>query len=273
MIYLHSNKKKMALKVFKKGNVLAATDTITGETVRINGTFSWYSIDEVNNSVSIGELTNQHKTISALAANVQDEEGTAIGDLAAVDTYLSEATNFKSASGGSGASGLYAQTADGTLVDTSTETSLIGTGVGSLTIAADSLKVGDSFRIKLGGILNSTGGGSPTSIEIKVKKNGSVLATTGFFELDTVSGHGFQVESNFTVRSIGVGGVIVSTSSFSYSKDIISSNDRMLSGHIDQDSEVVDTTSANDLDVTATFKNLNKGNTIQSTSFVYQKTY
>ena len=46
----------MALKVFKKGNVLAATDTITGETVRINGTFSWYSIDEVNNSVSITPL-------------------------------------------------------------------------------------------------------------------------------------------------------------------------------------------------------------------------
>lgn len=253
----------MALKVFKKGNVLAATDTVTGETVRINGTFAWYSLDEVSNSISIGELTNQHKTISALVSNIQNEEGTSIGDLAAVDTYLSEATNFKSASGGSGASGLYAQTSDSTLINNTTETSLIGTGVGSLSIEANSLKVGDSFKIKIGGVLNSSGNKPASSIEIKLKKGSSLLSSTGIFDLQTVTNKGFIFESSFTVRSIGVSGVIVSSSSFSYSNG----------SYIEQYSQIVDTTSVSNLDVTATFVSLNKNDSIQSTSFVYEKTH
>ena len=259
----------MALKVFKKGNVLAAIDTLTGETARINGTFAWYSIDEINNSISIGELTNQHKTISALAANVQDEDGTPIGDLVAIDTYLSEATNFKAASGGSGASRLFSQTADGVLISDTTEQSLIGSGEGSLRIEANSLKVGDSFKVKVGGILNS----STTAIaDIYVRINSLNLFVVQSLSLDESLGNGFDITSVFTVRDIGSGGVLFSINSFTYSKTEVTASDTTILGKILSDSAAIDTTISNDLDVFFRFSKKSKNDSIQSTYCVFQKT-
>ena len=55
--------------------------------------------------------------------------------------------------------GLYAQTVQSALINTAPEQSIIGTGVGGLSIPANGFSVGDSFHGKLGGLLNATGGG------------------------------------------------------------------------------------------------------------------
>ena len=88
----------MALKIYRKGNVLVCDDGT--ESLRINGTFSAYSLDTLNEVVTINELGNEHKTISAYSVDCQDNKGNGFENFEALDNYLSVNTNFSGLLGG-----------------------------------------------------------------------------------------------------------------------------------------------------------------------------
>ena len=74
-------------------------------------------------------------------------------------------------------SGLYAQTVQSaTLTNSTTETSVVGTGVGSLSVPADAFVVGDSYHAKIGGVISAQ---NNDTITIRIKTGSTVLATTG----------------------------------------------------------------------------------------------
>lgn len=165
--------------------------------------------------------------------------------------------------------GLYSQIVASSLISTTGEQSLVGTGVGSLSIPANGFSVGDSFHAKIGGKINSTGGGGRSEIIIRVKAGSAVLATTGAFDLDNATDQGWECELDFTVAAIGAIGSMCTNGDFVYTKD----GNRQVFGYIFQDVEPFDTTISNTLDITAEWNVLNSGDDIHSSNFVLCQTY
>ena len=168
--------------------------------------------------------------------------------------------------------GLFAQTANSTIVtNTTTESTLIGTGVGTLSVPANGFSVGDSFRAVFGGVMNA---GNNETIRIKLK-SGSVilldsgLQNTGSSVIDDV----WSLNVDFTVRQIGTAGVasIVSLGSFHYTK----TNNASVQGFGFNvvNNTTFNTTISNTLDVTVQWGSASTGNNIYSDIFILNKTY
>jgi hypothetical protein len=167
--------------------------------------------------------------------------------------------------------GLYAQTSNSIpITATSVESSLIGTGLGTLSVPANAFKVGDSFVAKLIGHITCVG---TATIEIRIKSGSVILADTGVIALDTTTNKHWNIDVNFTIRSLGVAGVgsIASGGLFSYIKN----SGLNFEG---QDFSIInnttfDTTITNTLNVTAQWNTNNAGNNIYSELFILNKIY
>lgn len=167
--------------------------------------------------------------------------------------------------------GLYAQTIQGTpITNTITETTLIGSGVGGLTVPANNFSVGDSFHAIMTGHLNCA---NNQGITFRIKANSTLLADTGSITLNTATNRHFRLEVFFTVRALGVSGVasIVSGGTFMYTK-----NASVAFEGADFSTETLigfDTTIANTLNITAQWAGVNPSNSIYSELFTLNKTY
>ena len=170
---------------------------------------------------------------------------------------------------GFGNYGLFAQTVQGPTINTAPEQSIVGTGLGSLSVPANGFAIGDSFHAKLGGKINATGGGGRSEIIIKIRSNGTVLASTGIFDLDNATDQGWELELDFTIISIGASGSISTNGDFVYTKDAA----RDVYGYIFQDVQTIDTTVVSTLDVTVEWNVINGGDDIYCANFVLQKIY
>jgi len=165
--------------------------------------------------------------------------------------------------------GLYSQTVASAVINTAPEQSIVGTGVGSLSVPANTFVVGDSYHAKIGGRINATGGGGRSEIIIRVKSGTTVLASTGIFDLDSAINQGWECELDFTVLAIGATGSIATNGNFAYTR----SGSRQVFGYIFQDTQTIDTTVLNTLDITVEWNVINAGDDIFSQNFVLHKTY
>lgn len=92
--------------------------------------------------------------------------------------------------------GLFAQTESSTVItNTTTESSLIGNGVGSLTIPANGFAIGDSFHAKLIGHISCN---SSATIRIRIKADSILLADTGVITLATTTNKHWEINVYLT---------------------------------------------------------------------------
>lgn len=174
--------------------------------------------------------------------------------------------------GPAGLPGLFAQTADGAPVTgTAVETTIIGTGVGSLSIPANGFSVGDSFTCALDGLISCVGS---ATLHVRVKTlSGAILADTGIIDMEAATSKSWLLNLYFTIRNIG-GTTVASISSgglFSYIKNSgVNFEGYVLSkvNNID-----FDTTINNTLVVTVQWNTTNAGNSILSRNFTLTKIY
>ena len=138
---------------------------------------------------------------------------------------------------------LFTQTADKTIQNTNAETSLFGTGVGSLTIPANLCAVGKSFIVTMAGYYAASI--ALTTFTLKLKANGAAIATSDALLLAGTSGI-LRIDALMTIRSIGVTGTVVS-------QGTIFSNAPVLQSIFNASPVTVDTTSGLAMDVTGTF--------------------
>lgn len=175
-------------------------------------------------------------------------------------------TNF------SAAYGLYAQTADSIPVTATTvESSLIGTGVGTLSVPANGFSIGDSFVASLGGIIS---GVNNSTLTIRVKtSNGTILSDSGAIILDAVTNRYWTLEIRFTIRNIGGAGVasITSSDDFSYVRDSGNNYEGYIQNSLNN--TTFDTTISNTLLITAQWNTTNAGNSIIANNFTLTKVY
>lgn len=170
-----------------------------------------------------------------------------------------------------GSYGLYTQTASSTPVtNTTTETSLLDGGVGTLTVPANGFKVGNSFHAILTGYISSV---NNHTLTLRIKSGSVVLATTGSITMAATTGRHWKLEVYFTVRTLGVSGVasIATGGTFMYTKN--ASTNFEGTNFSTEITTGFDTTISNTLSITAQWGQSNTGDSIYSEIFTLNKTY
>lgn len=142
--------------------------------------------------------------------------------------------------------GLYSSTADSTAVTGTAETSLIGAGQGSLSVPANGFQVGDSFSFNIQGHLTCTNGDELT---MKIQFNGVDELVIGPLTMPNISDLHWEADGFFTIRSLGVGGVVMSSFKFTYEEN---ASDKF-SGTAVTQSASLNTTVATTLDIVASW--------------------
>jgi hypothetical protein len=175
--------------------------------------------------------------------------------------------NFNVASGG----GLFSQTVDGpTVTNTTVESSILGTGVGSLSVPANLFMVGDSFHITVIGHLSSK---NNDDLRIRVKSGSVVLVDTGNINMPGLTNQHFELNLDFTIRAIGAAGVasIASGGQLTYIKDASTAFEGVDFSVINN--TTFDTTVLNTLTITAQWNAANSLNSIYTEIVTLTKTY
>lgn len=168
--------------------------------------------------------------------------------------------------------GLYSQTSDSAIVSGSTvETSIIGPGVGVLSVPANGFQVGDSFRVDMGGVMNAQ---NSETITIRVTGDSSVLLNSGAQNLgSSVIDDIWSLFVNFTIRQVGTAGSasISSVGRFSFTK----TNNGTVQGFGFEtlNNTTFNTTGSNTLGITVQWGSSNVSNNIKSNTFVLNKIY
>jgi hypothetical protein len=153
-------------------------------------------------------------------------------------------------------SALFTATADKTVANTASETSLVGTGVGTAntgTFGGGFFVAGKTLRVRVRGYLSNTG--TPT-LNLIVKLGSVTICSTG--AVATITGQsnaGFELVCDLTCRTTGASGTIIGEGMFSYG----TANGTRL---VATAAATVDTTAAQLLDVTATWGTASSSNTI-----------
>lgn len=167
--------------------------------------------------------------------------------------------------------GLFAQTTVGTpIANTIVESSMIGTGVGTLLVPANGFAVGDSFALKMCGNVSCA---NNETIRIRIKSNGVVIGDLGVFQMKIATNKFFELIVDFTITKIGGAGVaeLFVNGKYSYNQNantqLDGSNFALVSN------TTFDTTITNTLTITGQWGLANVANLIQSQNFVLTKTY
>lgn len=167
--------------------------------------------------------------------------------------------------------GLYSQIQNSTPITATTiESTLIGLGVGTLSVPANQFFVGGSFRADFGGVMSAK---NSDSIRIRIKSGAVILADSGNLTMPTITNQVWSLSINFTIRSVGGAGVasIVTLANLLVLK-LAGANQEGFAWNF-VNNTTFDTTVPNTLDVTAQWSSNSAINSIYSDIFVLNKIY
>lgn len=156
----------------------------------------------------------------------------------------------------------FGATANGTVGNTLVETTLVGTGVGSQTVAANTFTVGRSMLLYAWGNMGSTL--TPT-LQLRGKVGAVTALDSGIVTLPVITGTTlWQLSMYITCRTTGAGGTAIAQGCFSY---FSAANAQMNFQFVNTATFAMDTTSALLLNVTAQWGTADPLNTLSSTNF------
>jgi hypothetical protein len=167
--------------------------------------------------------------------------------------------------------GLFAQTGDSVAVTaTTTETTIINGGVGTLSVPANGFNVGDTFRADFAGQMSAK---NNDSIRIRVKAGSVVLADSGIQTMPATTNAVWSLSLDFTIRQLGGAGTasVVTIGNFLHVKQ--SNNTSQGFGFNTVNNTTFNTTIPNTLNVTVQWSSNSADNSIYSDVFVLNKVY
>ena len=170
-----------------------------------------------------------------------------------------------------GVKGLFTQIDHGPIVtNTTDELTIIGNGLGSLSIPANGFARGNTFKAYVEGDLSSL---NNAEITINIRENGNILATTGAMSLVTTSGNYYHIDITFVVREIGGAGTaeLMTSGSFHYTKT--SNNSPEVIGFEQDNTTTFDTTTDSTLNITAQWGAANASNSIDTHVLTLQRVF
>lgn len=105
---------------------------------------------------------------------------------------------------------LFTSTADVTVANTVTPTSLVGTGVGSMTLPSNFFAIGRTLILKAKGYISSIA----STIDIQIKAGSTVLLDTSVVTTPGSTNTGVEIEALITGRTTGVTGTVTGQGKF-----------------------------------------------------------
>lgn len=160
---------------------------------------------------------------------------------------------------------IFTSTADATVTNTNIETTIIGTGVGNLTLPANFLKVGRTVKIRLYGI--HTVPSSPPTLNIKFKLNSTIVSQTGAMTDKNDTNTLFWIDCSFTCRSVGASGAIRFQGAMIHQETTDSVNVWDMGTTANT---TIDTTIAQTIGITATWSAINATTSITGTNTIIE---
>lgn len=161
---------------------------------------------------------------------------------------------------------IFTQTADVTILNDDTEQTILGAGVGTKTLPADFFTVGKTLIVKVWGVFGTTTPGGTLTIIFKL--GGNAIATTGAVALGNgQAAQYWQYEGIVTCRTVGATGTIFNQGGFRHNETAPAEefhNHQMFNAVAD----VIDTTGALVVDVTAEFGTAHNDNVLFSSNAI-----
>lgn len=167
--------------------------------------------------------------------------------------------------------GLYAQlTNSEPITNTTEEMSLIGEGVGTLSVPPDGFVKGDSFRAIFGGEIDCA---NNQDFRVRAYINSEIVLDSGLQTVSNLTGNIFTMNIDFTIRELGAPGIssIVALGTFHYTKQSNGNVEGFAFNTVNN--TTFDTNVANTLDVKFQWANASGSNRIYSDLFVLNKTF
>lgn len=167
--------------------------------------------------------------------------------------------------------GLFAQTSISNIItNTNILSSIIGAGVGTLSVLPNTFSVGDSFSATLGGEVTCQ---NNTDILIEVLSGSVVLASTGIIRLGSCTNRSWKMNIDFTIRTLGASGVasIVTNGQFTYSRNNTFGFEGVNFNSLNN--TTFDTTILNQLDIKVQWAVASPNSLIHSDMLILNKTY
>jgi hypothetical protein len=164
---------------------------------------------------------------------------------------------------------LFAQTANVTVANTTTESTLLGSGQGSLILPANWATAGRTLELHAAGY-HSTLSSSPGTLRFRIKLGNTIVVTSGAINLPlNLSGVTWWVDARLTFRANGVSGSIIGQVEFGlYSTNDIGSATKTLIKHTITTPVTIDTTVALPVNLTAQYSVASTSNTITCTNAI-----
>lgn len=153
---------------------------------------------------------------------------------------------------------IFSQTANKTVASTTTATSIVGTGTGTVILPPNFSKVGSIFELNFSGYRSSV---SSATLQVIVKIGSTTLLDTGVFTANNETNARWNLEATITVRSIWASGTVFCQWVYT----------EVWTGALNQEmvktaTSTIDTTSAITFDVTVKWGTSSASNTITSTN-------
>ena len=167
--------------------------------------------------------------------------------------------------------GLFNQTGSSTPISNSTtETSVLAGGVGTLSVPANGFTKGDAFHAILTGHISSV---NNHTLRIRIKSNGATLADTGAITMPQTTTQHWKMDVYFAINQIGAATTasISTGGAFLYAKDAANAFEGATFST--ENNTTFDTTVLNTLNITAQWGTANSGDSIYTNICTLNKTY
>ena len=206
-----------------------------------------------NNAVTYAKM----QSLSAISKLLGSSSTTTPVQEITLGSNLSMSGTTLNASGGN--SILFAQTANQTVGNTGTETTILGTGSGSLTLPTNFFSAGKSARIKISIGSFSTKNNPVGNLTIRLKYGATTLNTLTISNLPVSATGTATYEAVITDRTAGVSGTVVSSQALnSYFPTFLGN------ANIPTTTTTINTTTSNALNVTAQWATSSAQNSVTS---------
>lgn len=161
---------------------------------------------------------------------------------------------------------LFIQTANATVSNTVSETTLVGTGVGSATLPANFFTVGKTLRLTMRGI-NSTATPAGT-LTFRIKLGATTIISSAAETLTNgLTDMGWDIQADITCRTTGSSGTVRGQGKVFEATGTGTSAHWMLASTSDT---TINTTVSNAVDITVEYSTADASNSISATNFTIE---
>lgn len=163
----------------------------------------------------------------------------------------------------------YTSTADGLVEDTVTETTLIGTGLGTLTLPANFFVAGKTVRLWAYGVYSTDA--VAADLQLRIKLGSTVIGDTGVqTPANGITDRYWTMRGVITCRTTGATGTVMAQATFEHLATSVSTGTLTWWEMSNTAATVIDTTAAQILDFTAEWSAADVDNSIQCTNFTVE---